>query len=233
MAWLKRLRVPAFWRIPKKMSKWVVHPSPGPHKKFECIPLLILIRDILKLAETGKEAKKIIKSGAILVDGRVRKDHRYPVGLMDVVEIPKLKKYYRIVPGKKGYLKIIEIDEKEGKMKLLKIVNKTLVKGGRIQLNFHDGKNILIDEDVFKTGDSVLVSLPDLKILQHIKMKEGCLVLITKGKNAGKLGKLKEIKIVRGIEPNKTICEIEGKDEVVLLRNVFVVGEKEPVITVV
>ena len=66
----------------KKIRTWVVTPRPGPHPKYSSIPLLIVVRDILKLVETGKEAKKIIKAGEILVDGRPRKDHKYPTGFM-------------------------------------------------------------------------------------------------------------------------------------------------------
>jgi small subunit ribosomal protein S4e len=89
--------VPRFWRVPKKERTWVVSPRPGPHKKFECIPLLIIVRDILKIVDNAKDAKKIIKSREIFVDGKPRRDHKYPVGLFDVVEIPKLRKQYRVV----------------------------------------------------------------------------------------------------------------------------------------
>jgi len=73
MSHLKRLAAPEFWPIPKKKYTWVFSPSPGPHKKEECIPLAIVVRDILKLAETGKEAKRIIKAGEVIVDGKVRR----------------------------------------------------------------------------------------------------------------------------------------------------------------
>ena len=73
----------------------MVRPRPGPHKLNECIPLQILVRDVLKLVDTGSDAKRMIKMGEILVDGKPRKDHKYPAGLMDVVSIPKIKKNYR------------------------------------------------------------------------------------------------------------------------------------------
>ena len=86
----KRLSAPKTYKIPRKVSKWVVKPSPGPHNK-EAIPLLVLVRDFLELADTGREARRIISSGEILVDGIVRKDYKFPVGLFDVVTIPKLE----------------------------------------------------------------------------------------------------------------------------------------------
>src|SRR5438445_11036140 len=116
---LKRLLVPKFWRVAKKQRKWVVSPRPGPHKKFEGIPLQIVVRNLLKLVETGSEAKKIISAGEIVVDGRKRKDHAYQVGLFDVISIPKIGKIYRVVPSESG-LNLVEILELEAKQKIFR-----------------------------------------------------------------------------------------------------------------
>lgn len=231
MAKLKRLVAPQFWRIPKKEYKWTVSPRPGPHKKFESIPLQIIVRDILKLGETGKEAKVIIHNGEVLVDGKKRKDHAYPAGLMDVVAIPRIKKYFRVVPFSRG-LKLAEISEKESKKKICRINGKSIVRKGKMQLNLHDGKNILVDKDVYKTGDSVLIEVPAQKILEHVKLEKGSSGLIIKGKNSGKHVGIKEILVARSREPNKIICEIEGKEVEVREDYVLVVGKKEPLVAV-
>lgn len=220
---LKRLLAPKFWKVPKKIRKWVVSPRPGPHKKFECIPLQIILRDILKIVDTGKEAKTVIKKGEILVDGRPRKDHAYPVGLFDSVAIPKIKKFYRVVPTEKG-LELIEISEEESKLKICRINNKKILKKGRLQLNLHDGRNLLVEEDVYKTGDSLLIELPSQKILQHIKLEEGSLAVVTKGKESGKIVKIKRVEV------NKVICELGGREIEVMKKFVFVVGKEKPLI---
>src|SRR3990172_7830180 len=97
--WLKRLAVPKWWPIEKKTHKFVVSPR-GPHKKLESLPLTVFIRDVLKLAETAKEARTIIKRGEVLVDGKKRRDPKLGVGLLDVIEIPSLKKSWRVAPHK-------------------------------------------------------------------------------------------------------------------------------------
>lgn len=229
MAKLKRLLAPKFWRVPKKVAKWTVAPRAGPHKKFESIPLQIIVRDILKLAETGKEAKSIIKKGEVFVDGKVRKDHAYAAGLMDVVAVPKIKKYFRVVPTEKG-LELVEIEESETDKKICRIKNKASVKKGKLQLNLHDGKNLLVDKDVYRTGDSLLLKLPEQKILEHIKLENGNIGLIVKGKNSGRLVRIKELVISRSREPNKVICDLENKEIEVLKDYVFVVGKEEPAI---
>jgi small subunit ribosomal protein S4e len=229
MVKIKRLLAPKFWHVEKKASKWVVRPSPGPHKKFESLPLQIVLRELLKLAETAKEAKTPIKRGDVLVDGKIQKDHRYPAGLMDTISIPKIKKYFRVTLDVNG-LKLLEITEKEASVKLCRINGKTIVKKGKTQLNLHDGRNILVDKNIYNTGDSIVIELPSQKIVDHVKMEEGNIGLLTSGKNSGKLATIKKIIVVRGREPNKTICEIEGKAVEAMKDHVFVVGEKKPVV---
>ena len=229
---LKRLLVPKFWRIPKKRKRWTVRPRAGPHKKFESIPLLILIRNIIKLTDLGKDAKKIIKAKEIFVDGKARIDHKYPVGLFDVVEIPKIGKQYRIVPTHSG-LNIIEISKSEAKLKLCRINGKTILKGKKIQLNLHDGKNIIPEKkEDYKTGDSLLIELPSQKIVNHIKMDKDMLSIITGGQNKGLLTNIKEIITTRSREPNKVVCVKEGKQFEAIKDFVFVVGKDRPLIKI-
>jgi len=210
---------------------WVVTPSPGPHPKEESIPLLVIVRDILGIVETAKDAKKIIKMGEIFVDGKSRKDHKFPVGLMDVIEIPKMEKIYRVVPFKHG-LKLIEIPKKEAKLKLCRINNKTTVRGGKIQLNLHDGRNILVEKDVYKTGDSILIEIPEQKIVDHVKMEKGNMAIIIGGENRGKVVKVEEVIVTRSREPNKAICLHENEKIITIKDYVFMVGKDKPLIKI-
>lgn len=230
MAKLKRLLIPSFWKVPKKVFRWAVSPKPGPHPKFYSIPLQVVVRDILKLVETGKEARTIIKRGEILVDGKARKDHAYPTGLFDVISVPRLKKSYRIVPFLRG-LKIIEVPEKESNLKICKIKNKTVMKKKRMQINLNDGKNIFADGK-YSTGDSLLLEVPSLKIIQHIPLEKGSLGIVSMGSNAGKIGEVKEVIHGKMREEPKVVCEIEGKTQSILKERFFVIGKDKPLITV-
>jgi small subunit ribosomal protein S4e len=227
---LKRLRVPKFWRIPKKAAKWVVRPRPGPHPAFEAFPLQILVKDILGLAENRKEAKAIIKSGQITVDKRPRRDHKFPVGLFDSIEIPKLKQYYRVVPVPAG-LGLLKISKKGSEVKICKIVGKRALKGGRFQLNLHDGKNLTISRNGYGVGDSLLLTLPSLKIKKHLKLKVGNLGIVGRGKNSGQIGKIRKI-IKRARERAKVICRIGEAEVEILTDQFFVIGEDRPLIEV-
>jgi len=217
--------------MPKKRKKWVVRPRAGPHKKIESIPLLTIIRDMIKLTDTGKDAKSIIKSKEIFVDGKARRDHKYPVGLFDVLEIPKVGKQYRMVPSKSGF-NLIEISKNEAKLKLCRITGKNILKGKKIQLNLHDGKNIIVDKDNYKTGDSLLIELPSQKIVDHVKIDKGVLSIITAGQNKGIVASIKEIITTRSREPNKVICAKESKQFEAIKDYVFVVGKDKPLIKI-
>ena len=236
---LKRLAAPGFWPIHRKEKVWTVKSSPGPHPADESIPLLIVVRDILGLAKTSKEAGIIISEGKIKVDGRVRRDRRFPVGLMDVVEVLGLNRFFRVVPSIHRFLAFQPIDEKEKTFKLCRIENKTTVKNGKIQLNLHDGRNILLNPeeasgDGYKVLDVLKISLPDNNITEHLRFKEGMYAIIIGGKNIGKHGKIVEIEKTPYKKRNLKTVKIVGKDGVeysTIPDYVFVVGEDSPIIT--
>jgi len=219
----KRLSAPKTYKVPRKAFKWVVKPSPGPHDK-TAIPLLVVVRDYLQLADTGREARRIIAAGEIMVDGVVRKDYKFPVGLFDVVTIPKLEKSYRILFDEKG--RYIPKEIEDANLKLYRINNKTVVKGGRIQLNLFDGTNILGSND-YKTKDSLLLKIPEKEIVDHLRFEEGALVMITGGTHAGLIGRVKNYKVVRSSAPN--LVTVEGKERTITTIEdyVFVIGKKD------
>lgn len=218
---LRSFLAPDYWLVPKKEVTWTISPSPGPHKKFECIPLAILIRNILNLAENLKEAKRIIRGGNIIVDGRIRKDYAFPVGLFDIISIPKIEKYYRVVPFEKG-LRVIEIDKSEANKKICKVVNKTVVKKGKIQLNLHDGKNLLFDNSV-KTNYSLLLELPSLKVLDVLPFEVGNLAITKKGF----IGRISEYD-----KKNRTVVLKDENNNTysTTIEYVYVIGREYPLI---
>lgn len=235
---LKRLAASKHYPIKKKEYKFTTTPNPGPHKKDGCIPLQILLRDSLKIAETSKEAKKILKNKDILVDGRSKTDPKYPIGLMDVITIPKTKKYYRIIP-QKGKLTLIEISKEKSMIKLCQITGKTTIKKGYEQLNLHDSRNILLKNEKdtktkndYKIGDTIEISLPDQKIIKHIKLEKNNIGLITHGKHEGKIGKIKEIHIIKNLQKNKINITTDKKDIETLKKNIFVIGKDKSEITI-
>ncbi len=230
---LKRIAAPKSWKIKRKsrFGVWITKPSPGPHTQDRSIPLRVLLRDYLGVARNAREADFIVKRGEVLVDGRVRKDPKFPVGLFDVVEIPKLGKVFRIILDEKGRLVPKEITEAEKGYKLARIERKVMVKGGLIQLGTHDGRSFLLKETDLKPGDVLKIEVPSQKIVETYKLEPGNLVYILSGRHAGTIGTVKEVERGDLVRPTLVKVEVEGETIETAKKNVFVVGRNAPVIT--
>ena len=238
---LKRKPAPKFWPIHRKEAVWTVKPKPGPHPLSRCIPLALVVRDILKFAKTRKEAKTIISQGKIKVNGKVQREELFPTGLMDVISILDSEKTYRVLPSEKGLiLHPIETDEAE--FKLCRIENKTVVKDGHVQLNLHDGRSMLIrvddpkkpEEDVYQTLDTLKLSIPEQEFMEHMKLTVGAPAIIIGGKNVGKYGKITAIEEKPSRKRRDLLVTIEDKNGNSLqttLNFIFVLGETEPSIS--
>merc|ERR1712179_339510 len=58
---LKRLHAPKHWMLDKLGGVFAPHPSTGPHKLRECLPLIVFLRNRLKYALNYTEVMKILK----------------------------------------------------------------------------------------------------------------------------------------------------------------------------
>jgi len=221
-AHLKRVAAPRSWPITRKTSKWVAKPSPGPHSEEHGMPLVVVLRDLIKVADKSREIKQILHEGKVLVDGRIRKDHRFPVGLFDVITIPEINGSYRVMIGQDAKFKLVPVAD--ASKKLLKIINKTKVTGGKIQLNFHDGTTMLASND-YHTKDSIVLKVPEKTIDQHFTYEVGSTVLIIGGKHAGTVGKIKTIRIIKSTTPNRITISAPTGDFDTVERYVVVVGK--------
>jgi len=226
----KRLNAPRALTLHRKERKWTVKPSPGPHPIESAIPLGLIVRDYLKLTDTLRETKKVLSEGAVLVDNTIRKDYKFPCGLMDVISIPTMKKDYRILFNQRAKLILVPIDSKEANWKLCRIENKTILKGKQIQLNLHDGRNHLIKKDEYKTGDILKILFKDNKIDDVYKLEKGNVSMIIGGSHIGETANIEQIEIVSSSRPN--LAKMKGQKEFTTLQKyVFPIGKNKPTIT--
>lgn len=181
---LKRHKATKLWSIPRKGTKFIVVPS---HNKKNGIPLLIVMRDILKHVKTRKELNKIINEKKIKINEEFVKNDNVSLLLFDVISITSIKKHYIVSLSEHGKINVVEISENESKSKISKIVNKKIVKKNKVQLNMSDGRNVLSKEKI-SIGDSVVIDMASNKIIKVQPMKEGSEVMIIRGKHVGKIG---------------------------------------------
>ena len=221
---IKRYNIPKYWNVPRKENVFVVKPLPGPHAKDRCMPLQVILRNVLKLTANAAESRNVLNAEKVLVDKKVRKNPKFPVGLMDVVEIPDAKKFYRMMINKHG-LYLQEIKEADAGRKLCKITGKKSVPGGMTQINLHDGRNLLLKKDAYGVGDSLLVQIPDQKVIKHFKLQKGEPATIISGKNMGISGKIQDIKKRKHMLEKSTVTIKTGSKGIETLLSYAMVGE--------
>jgi small subunit ribosomal protein S4e len=222
---IKRMAAPKSWAVPRKTSHWITKPSPGPHGTHGSIPLLGVVRDMLKLCDNSREARFIIGSRTISVDGKIVTDYKFPVGFMDVVTVIKTKQNFRMLIDYKAKLQLIPIDDSEKDWKLARVDDKKVVRKGKVQLNMHDGRCILLPKDQYKTGDVLKIELPSQKIMKAFRLDKGSIAFLVGGSHPGSVQIIESYQIKRGSAPNLVTFK-EGFETV--KENVFVIGDKVP-----
>ena len=181
----------------------------------------------------------ILAQGKVQIDGKVRRKDDFPVGLMDVISISDMNKYYRLMPSHKG-LVLNPISKEEANFKLVRVEDKTTVKNG-MQIALHDGSNMLVKvadpknpkEVTYDTFDVLKITYPEKQVALSLKTKEGNLAVITGGKNIGKQGKIVEIEKTEAKKRRQALVVVEDAQGVryqTILDFVFSIGEAEPLI---
>lgn len=211
---MKRIAMPKTWPIARKgKPRLIIEPRSAARYS---LPILVVMRDLLKIAKTAKEAKKVLYAGNVLVNNKIAHSAAHPVNTFDIVSIPEVKKHF-VLFLKGGKLALKEIPEKEASLKVFKIIGKKIINKGKIQFNLFGGKNFISDIKA-RVNDSILWDLNGNKVIKHLPLKENARVSITAGRNSGLEGvivkrdaKNLEIKI-----ENKTIKSVVG--------NVWVTG---------
>lgn len=223
---LKSLAAPKTWPIDRKKAKFILRPMPGPHDMELSMPLGVILKDILGYSTTSRETRLLLQNKNVFVDRIRRMDLAFPVGIFDIISVDELGSL-RVTLNDKGKIDFVSIDDKESKLKVCKIIGKSILKNAKIQLNLYDGRNAVVDKDSYKVGDSLLVSLPDAQIKKHLKLEKSSIVFLTGGKHKGSAGK------VEGISGDKIIYRNKSGESVETLKEyAFVVGLDKLEITI-
>jgi len=190
---LKRQKVPKNWPIERKGTAYIVRPNANISNG---IPILVVLRDMLKLAQNRKEVKKAIHVKDLLLNGSPVKDEKNSILLFDTLTIVPSNESYRLSLSEKGKFQIEKINAGEETHKVAKVINKKILKGKKTQLNLSDGRNFLSDIEC-NINDSVLIDLNKKKIEKCLPLKEKADVLVFAGKHAGKKANINKIDQVR------------------------------------
>uniref|UniRef100_A0A7S3Q2Q5 40S ribosomal protein S4 n=1 Tax=Chaetoceros debilis TaxID=122233 RepID=A0A7S3Q2Q5_9STRA len=221
---LKRINAPKHWGLSKMGGIWASKPSSGPHKMRECLPLTVVLRDRLKYALTNKECMQICLERCVKVDGKVRTDHNFPAGFMDILELEKSGDIFRLLLDTKGRFVLHRVSKEEAAYKLCKI-KKTYMTANKVPVAVtHDGRTIRYPDPDVKAEDTIKVDIATGKMGDILKFGVGSMVMITKGHNAGRIGELVHIEKHDGSFNIATIKDMKGNSFCTRIGNVFVVG---------
>ena len=220
---MKRLTMPRSWPLPRKSSVWIQKPNPCGHPLNLCMPMGVILRDVLGVAQNRREAKKILHSKLVKVDGAIETDIGRGVGLMDVLTVGDVS--YKCVLDTNGKLRYRTIPAKEASTKICRVMGKTTIKGAKTQVHLHDGRNLLFNENPeYKTGDSLVISLPDQKVKSYHKFEEGSIAYLTGGNHIGELATVRGQDIKRSSKDN----EVQFDDFGTISDYVFIIsGESD------
>lgn len=211
---LKRQKIPKKWPIERKGTAFIVRPT---FAIYRGLPILIALRDVLKLAQNRKEVKRAIHLKEILLNCKPVTDERNNILLFDTLGIISLKKFYRLQLSETGKFILAEIEEKESQKKISKIINKKILKSKKIQLNLIDGKNFISDIKC-NINDSVVLNFVDKKIEKCLPLKEKSKATVFAGKHSGQTGTIEKIEY----EKKMAELNIEKKKIHVLIKQLMV-----------
>ena len=219
---LKRLAAPVTWLVDRKERIFIARPV-GSYSMEMGMPLITVLKEVLKLVSTTKEGKRVLNSKDVQVNGTRRKDEKFMIGLMDVLSIKETGHSYRMLLDNNGKLRLVPIENNEGSVKLSKVIGKRTIKNSKIQLSLHDGRS-LIGSAEHSTGDTLVLELPKGNVKQHLKLEGGCQAYLIGGSNVGRTG------TVDNISGDKVTIKIGDAVVEAAKRFVFVVGKDKPAV---
>ena len=215
---MKRVSAPKSIRMERKAKTFLQRPLPGPHVRSACVPLSYVLK-VVGLAQTMREARKMLSTRSVLVDGKTIAEQKFPIGLMDVVTVGD--RSWRIIFNEMG--QIIAKETKDNRTKVCRIEGKIRSKGGKIQISLHDGRTIFSKEG--KVGDCMLISLPDGKLVKIYAMEPKMNCMIIGGKHVGKKGVIEEIIPGTATRIPQVKCDIGGVSSTTLKGYIFPIGD--------
>lgn len=224
---LKRLSSPRTWPIKRKGITFISRPNPGPHPLALQLPITVLLRDVLAFVQSKKEVKFILHQKGCLIDGRNCYDDKRPVGFLDVITLPQRKESYRVSISKKNKLIAIKVNDKEASTKVCRINKKSALRKNMFHLGTNDGRSFRVnDPKKYSVGDSLLISLPDQKIIEHLPLEKKSTVMLWKGRHVGFVG------VVEDVIGDQIMIKIGDGLFKTSKEFAIVIGKTKPVITV-
>uniref|UniRef100_A0A9I9DI70 KOW domain-containing protein n=1 Tax=Cucumis melo TaxID=3656 RepID=A0A9I9DI70_CUCME len=145
--------------------------------------------------------------------------------VLDVVSIPKTSENFRLLYDTKGRFRLHSIRDEEAKFKLCKVRSVQFGQKGIPYLNTYDGRTIRYPDPLIKANDTIKLDLESNKIADFIKFDVGNVVMVTGGRNRGRVGVIKNREKHKGSFETIHIQDATGHEFATRLGNVFTIGK--------
>jgi len=168
----------------------------------------------------------IVMQRLIKVDGKARTDMFYPAGFQDVISIEKTKENFRLMYDTKGKFVLHKIKQEESSYKLCRV--KKIMRGpnNTPYCVTHDGRTIRYPDPDVKVNDSVRVDIATGKMMDHLKFEAGNTVMMSGGKNIGRVGVITHREKHPGSFEIVHVKDSVGHSFATRLNNVFIIGKQ-------
>jgi len=142
-----------------------------------------------------------------------------------------LNKVFRMVPKEGLTVTPIEVPKEEKNLKLCKVTRKVTVRGKKLQYGFHDGRTLVDEQDV-NVNDTCLLTVPEQKVTNTVKLEKGSTALVISGDNAGIIGKVDDIRQGTFILPKRVLVVFKERKVELPVDMVMAVGADKPLIKI-
>jgi len=142
---------------------------------------------------TAREARVILNDNRqheanVRIDGRIRRDEKFPTGFQDVISIEKTNEHFRVLYDVKGRFVIKAISNDEAKFKLCRVKRREVGPNKVPYIVTHDGRTIRFPHPEIEAHDTVKVDIATGTILDFVKFETGNVCFTTSGNNIGRVG---------------------------------------------
>ncbi|RRT85087.1 hypothetical protein B296_00012293, partial [Ensete ventricosum] len=157
----------------------------------------------------------------------------------DVVSIPKTNENFRLLYDTKGRFRLHSVRDEEAKVcrhcalhpykyrqfKLCKVRSVQFGQKGIPFLNTYDGRTIRYPDPLIKANDTIKLDLEANKIVDFIKFDVGNIVMVTGGRNTGRVGVIKNREKHKGSFETIHVQDATGHEFATRMGNVFTIGK--------
>ncbi|MEM4756006.1 MAG: hypothetical protein QW594_02640 [Candidatus Woesearchaeota archaeon] len=184
----KRVSSPRTWKILRRTTRFILSPTCSMSPDFG-LPLGIILRDMLNLVSTIREAKYLLMNNSVLINGKRVRDVHAMVVFLDFISLGEQQ--YQLQFSSSGVFTLVPITKVISPLKPYRVEGFTLAPKGLLQVRLFSGKNLLFSKDNaatlkahVKKGGSLLYD-PNAPLLSYLPLAVGMHAIIYKGKKRG------------------------------------------------